>query len=247
MGIPLLLPWANRLGSRSFRVAGREVTLPRDPARVHEDGEGTPLHGVIPSLMRWQPAQADDARASARLDWTDPALLALFPFPHTLRYEAELAARALSVTITVSATHGESVPVAFGLHPYLRLVGAPRERWTVELPPCEQLELGDRMLPTGGRLPAPAGRLTLAERSFDDAFALTEHGGRFTARAGETRLSVELLEGFPFAQVFSPPEADFVCFEPMVSPTNALVSGEGLRVLAPGEVHTASLRLSVGG
>src|SRR5271170_5212300 len=34
MGIPLLYPWANRLGQRRFAVAGREVSL---------DSEGLPI------------------------------------------------------------------------------------------------------------------------------------------------------------------------------------------------------------
>ena len=34
------------------------------------------------------------------------------------------------------------------------------------------------------------------------------------------------------AQIFSPPGAPFVCFEPMTAPANALRSGDGLRRVA---------------
>lgn len=247
MGVPLLFPWANRLGRRSFSVAGREIELPRDPARVHEDGDGTPLHGLTPSLMRWGEAVTEPGRASARLSWTSPELLELFPFAHELDFTAELAPGELTIALAVRAVHGDPVPVAFGFHPYLQLVGAPREAWSIELPPCRALELDARMLPTGATRPAPDGPLALAERGYDDAFALEADGGRFTARAGERSLSVELLEGFPFAQIFSPPGTDFVCFEPMSAPANALVSGEGLTVLQPGEAHRARFRIRVNG
>jgi len=45
--------------------------------------------------------------------------------------------------------------------------------------------------------------------------------------------------------VFAPKDGQFVCFEPMVAPTNALRSGVGLRVLRPGETFRARFSLRV--
>ncbi len=56
---------------------------------------------------------------------------------------------------------------------------------------------------------------------------------RFSVAGPQGSIAVELLEGYSFGQVFSPSDADFICFEPMTAPTNALISGDGLRVLAP--------------
>jgi galactose mutarotase-like enzyme len=53
------------------------------------------------------------------------------------------------------------------------------------------------------------------------------------------------VRGFPVAQVFSPPGAPFVCFEPMTAPTDALRSGMGLRRVAPGDAFTAVFRIAV--
>jgi aldose 1-epimerase len=244
MGIPLLYPWANRLGSRRFTVAGKDVTLPTDPARIHQDGDGNPLHGLTPSLMRWQ-AQTGDGRLTAELSWTKPELLALFPFAHELRLQIKLTAGTMTVTTTVAAAHGERVPVSFGFHPYLQLTGAPREQWQVELPPCRQLALDERMLPTGERTAVTPGPVSLAERAFDDAYECAEPGSRFTATAPGHQITVEFLEGFGFAQVFSPTGADFICCEPMTAPTNALISGDGLIVLEPGDQHRAAWRVSL--
>jgi aldose 1-epimerase len=47
MGIPLLYPWANRLDGFEYRVAGKTVTLPHDPARIPVDPNGLPIHGVV--------------------------------------------------------------------------------------------------------------------------------------------------------------------------------------------------------
>jgi aldose 1-epimerase len=44
-----------------------------------------------------------------------------------------------------------------------------------------------------------------------------------------------------------PPDQDFICFEPMTAPTNALVNGEGLALVAPGERYRAAFRVSISG
>jgi galactose mutarotase-like enzyme len=55
-----------------------------------------------------------------------------------------------------------------------------------------------------------------------------------------------LESGYPAGQVFTPPGAPFICFEPMTAPTNALRSGAGLRRVMPGGAFTAvfSIRVS---
>lgn len=52
-------------------------------------------------------------------------------------------------------------------------------------------------------------------------------------------------EAYPFAQIYSPAELDAVAFEPMTAPTNALVSGEDLQMLAAGESFTATFGLTI--
>ncbi len=245
MGLPLLYPWANRLGAHEYATAGHRVVLPHDPARVHEEASGLPLHGLTPATMRWRARSAGGDRVIAELDFTDPVLLELFPFAHRVSLEAEVGPASLRITTTVRADAGARVPVSFGFHPYLRLTGAERAEWEVELPPCRGLVLDDRQLPTGERTPVAGGSVRLAEHAFDDAYELTGSRATFVARAPERELEVELLEGYGFAQVFSPPGAEFACFEPMTAPADALRSGEGLRVLEPGEEHRASFRIAV--
>ncbi len=56
---------------------------------------------------------------------------------------------------------------------------------------------------------------------------------------------LEFLEGYPCAQVFAPRPGEFICFEPMTAPANALRSGTGLRVLAPGEDYRTRFAVRV--
>jgi aldose 1-epimerase len=244
MGIPLLYPWANRLEGLEYRTAGTSVTLPADRTAIALDPNGLPIHGVVPGRMRWQPEHRDDeATLAARLKWTSDDLLALFPFAHELRMQATVETGSLTIVTMVSAIADCRVPISFGYHPYLRLPGGNRDSWHVQIPPSQRLVLDERLIPTRARTHVEHDAFDLAGTSLDDAFAIDAQPARFTVSAGGRGLAVELLEGFRYGQIYAPADHDFVCFEPMTAPTNALVSGDGLRVLAPGEEYRAAFRI----
>jgi aldose 1-epimerase len=246
MGMPLLYPWANRLAAYNYEVAGKRVTLPADPARIHQDGNGLPIHGVAPAMMRWEPVAGDgDGHVlTARLEWSSSQLLELFPFAHEVLLELSAEPHSLRIATTVRASAGERVPVSFGFHPYLRLDGADRSAWSIEWPRGHQLVLDERQLPTGERQPVPRGAVALADADLDDCVELAgADSPRFVATAPGRRIVVELIEGFGFGQVYSPRGSPFVCFEPMTAPADALRSGDMLRVLEPGAEHRAVFRL----
>jgi galactose mutarotase-like enzyme len=247
MGIPLLHPWANRLNGFCYRVAGRDVALPRRANLIPVDDIGLPIHGALPALMRWEVARRSQTSLTSRLRWTSDELLRLFPFPHELTVEAELARGALTIATTLAATGDASVPVSFGYHPYLRLPGEERSRWQVTLGARERLRLDKAMIPTGRREPVARRRFALAEQSLDDGFTALDRPAWFEAAAGDVVLRVDFLKGYSYAQVYAPAAKDFVCFEPMTAPTNALVSGEGLALVAPGEQYRAAFRISISG
>jgi aldose 1-epimerase len=250
MGIPLLYPWANRLAGFDYTVAGRTVAVPHDPTRVSLDGNGLPIHGLIGGRLAWELTRVPGLGAPslvAQLSWSEsrPALFEVFPFRHDLAYEARLAGGRLEIEVTVRACGEDPVPVAFGFHPYLALPGSPRERWHVELPAMRRLALDDRQIPTGPERTLPPQAFELAGHEFDDGFDSVAAPARFAVADAGRRLELELLEGYPCAQVFAPPARSFICFEPMTAPANALRSGCGLRLLAPGEGCRAAFAVSV--
>jgi aldose 1-epimerase len=268
MGIPLLYPWANRLAAFDYSVAGRTVQVPHDPARIALDDNGLPIHGVIGGRLSWELTDSPgpdatpgpdtgagtDARShtdaqslAATLSWSEaePQLFGVFPFRHDLLYEARLSEGRLEIEVTVHACGEDAVPLAFGFHPYLA-PGGPRERWLIELPAMRHLALDREQIPLGIEDPANGPqRFELGEREFDDGFDASADPARFAVTAAARRLELELLHGYPYAQVYAPLSGHFICFEPMTAPANALRSADGLRLLAPGERYRAGFSLGV--
>ena len=244
-GIPLLHPWANRLSGLSYRAAGRAVTL--DPASplLHFDDRGLPIHGVPWSRLCWEVVASGPDRLVARLEWDRAELLAVFPFRHRLEMTAALSGDALTVDTTLFAGADGPVPVAFGFHPYVGLPGLDRERWRLTLPGMRRLAVDGAGIPTGEEEPFAAPDAPLGDRGFDDGFVLDSGPAVFGLDGGGRRISVEFLAGYRYCQVYAPKARPFVALEPMTAPTNALSSGRGLTLVAPGGQYRAAFRIHV--
>jgi aldose 1-epimerase len=245
-GIPLLYPWANRLAAFDYSVLGREVVLDRDSPLLRFDQNGLPIHGLLMGWPHWEVERADDATLFASLDFgAFDELLHAFPFPHSLNLLVRVGESEASIETAIAADRGVAVPVSFGFHPYFRLPGAPREQWEIELPVREHLFLDDHMIPTGEREPAGDLDGPLGDRTFDDAFAGVDHDRPFALTGAGRRIEVRFDERFPFAQVYTPPGAEFICYEPMTAPTNALRSGDHLPIVEPSNTFAATWTISV--
>jgi galactose mutarotase-like enzyme len=246
MGIPLLYPWANRLARFGYRAAGTDVTLSEDDSRIPRDGNGLPIHGVLPGLLRWELEEggAPDSLAAV-LRWRSEELLELFPFVHEVRVGATVGPGEMRITTTVTAAADGSVPVSFGYHPYTRVPAGSRDDWLVTLGASDRIVLDDRSIPTGERAAIDRESFHLDGTSLDDAFDAPADGAAFEATAGGATLTVTFLAGYSYAQVFAPAGQEFICFEPMTAPTNALNSGDGLTVVEPGRSYRAAFRIAL--
>jgi len=243
-GIPLLYPWANRLAGARYRAAGREVEFDAESPLLHCDDHGLPIHGVKWGMLQWKVVEAQADRLVGRLDWSAPELLAVFPFRHAVEMTATLRPGDLTIETKVEAV--DAVPVSFGFHPYFGLAGVSRAEWRLELPAMRKVVLDERGIPAGREEAFERFDGVLGELSFDTGFRVLEEQPRFVLSGGGRRITVEFLENFPYAQVFAPKGKEFVALEPMTAPTNALVSGEGLRVVEAGKEFRASFRIGVG-
>jgi aldose 1-epimerase len=250
MGIPLLHPWANRLARTHFEVTGGEVDLDHAMA-VTRDPNGLPMHGLLAAAVGWQvdrfEAMEDGGVLAASFDFArHPELMAAFPFPHRVQFEAALRGPTLTITTVVVASGDAPVPISFRYHPYLRLPGLDRSEWEVEMPVRERLELDDHMLPTGKRSPVQVEAGPLGLRTFDDAYLAPDPETPFTLTGGGRQIALAFGSGYRFAQVFAPLDDDVVAYEPMTAPTNALVTGgPDLPLLEPGLRYEATFSITV--
>ena len=244
-GIPLLHPWANRLAGPVYRAAGREVRLDPSSPLLRFDGHGLPIHGVSWTKLSWEVLAASAASIEARLDWTRDDLLAVFPFPHRLELRVTIAPESLTLETTLTPTGDAAVPVAFGFHPYVRIPDLSRRQWRLRLPTMRRLPLDASGIPSGAEESFPGFDAPLSDRSWDDGFALDGEES-FSISGGSLAISVDLLEGYGFAQVYAPADKDFVALEPMTASTSALTTGRGLSLAQPGESRRTAFRIRVG-
>lgn len=244
MGIPILYPWANRLGANTYTADGVTVTLTAGRDGVRTDPNGLPIHGVLAAYPNWRVTHDSANELTAEVDFGDRELLASFPFPHRLALTVTLAERALRVRTSVAPTSERAVPLCFGFHPYLQLADVPRAQWIVETPPLRHLELDGQGLPTGETTPQPAMTETLGDKAFDDGYDEVVDGAVFAVSGGGRRIEVHFEQGYPAAQIFAPPGEDVVCFEPMTAPTDALRRG-GYRSVRPGDWGVAQFSIRV--
>jgi aldose 1-epimerase len=251
MGIPFLHPWANRLGGDRFELTGRQVDLTLPDLPLKRDAAGLPIHGLLSAAPGWRVgrhAELDSGGAlAASFDFgAYPHLLEAFPFPHLVEIEATLIEGSLEVQTSVTATGKVAVPISFGFHPYLALPGVPRAEWVLEAPVHEQIVLDDHGLPTGERRPTAIETAPLGERTYDDAFLAPSPGTALALAGRDRRIELRLDSGYPFTQIYAPPDLDAVAIEPMTAPTNALLTaGPDLTFVPPGETFAASFSISV--
>ena len=109
----------------------------------------------------------------------------------------------------------------------------------------ERLDLDERMIPTGRTTRFDGYDAPIGDLDLDAGFVGIGEPAEFVVAGGGRRIMITFLEGYPYAQVFVPPGKDYVAIEPMTAPANALVSGDGLRVVAPGETFRARFRIDV--
>jgi galactose mutarotase-like enzyme len=240
LGLPLLAPWANRLGGRRYRAAGVGVDL--RGLRLTTDDRGLPIHGLLVGRSGWQVVRVHAGSDAAQLHASRDVDARAFPFPHRIEVAVQARRSSLRVDTTLVATGRRRVPVAFGWHPYLRLPGTPRRAWRLRLPARRHLTLDDRGIPTGASTSEAGEVAAIGRRTFDDLYALSR--GRRLALEGPDGAAIELEcgSGYPCAQVWVPPGRAFAALEPMAAATNALADGTA-PLVAPGDALTATFTL----
>lgn len=235
----VLVPWPNR-------TTGGRWTWNGEPQQLvlSEPAAGNAIHG----LLRHAFYRAGERDAAAITLHAVIAPQPGWPVPLDTSVRYEVGADGLTVTHRVGNLGSAPVPFGVGVHPYLRAGDSATDDSVLTLAAASTLPLTGG-LPTGPAVPA-TGELDLRGGRPLRGVELDHAFGDCRPAEGDT-LVRHRLEGpgggvelwadpdFGWVQVFTPDDhpgrGRAVAVEPMTCPPDALNSGTGLLVLAPGE------------
>lgn len=244
----VLLPFPNRIDGGKYEFRGQENQLP-----LSEPAANNAIHGLTRWLdwipLSWTPSQVTMVQRLYPQDG--------YPYVLALQIEYALSSAGLTVATTATNVGAEPLPFGAGHHPYLT-VGTPTiNAATLRLPARTYLETNDRLIPKGRAGVEGTDFDFREEREIGDVQLDTCFTDVIPDADGYTRVVMTHPEGSPeitvsmdsnhgFIQAYTGdtlPEASDrrrgIAIEPMTCAPNAFNSGDGLRVLAPGESFTS--------
>jgi aldose 1-epimerase len=244
----VLIPWPNRLRDGAYEWEGERHQLP-----LTEPEHGNAIHGLV-RFANWTVALREPARV--RMEHV------LHPqpgYPFTLALALEYTLETGGLTVRMRATNIGSRPCPFGAgaHPYLTAGASTIDSCTLRAPGARFLLTDERAIPTGSAhvhgtdcdftagKPIGSTRLDTAftELARDaDGLARVElasdDGGRVTFWQDERYPYLMLFSGDTVSQ--QERRRRSLAVEPMTCAPNALRSGDGLLLLAPGETFSGA-------
>ncbi len=226
-----LLPYSNRLGYRRFRWRGHDHTTAANvtdsPHSLHGLGWQRPWRLVSSSVLEVVielEHEADD-------DW---------PFAFTARQYFALTPESFTVRMQFTNRAGGEQPVGIGWHPYFPK--RSRSRLHVEL--SDRWDSDATQLPVR-KVAQPGIDSDLSHLDYDNCF----EGWRGPARLRDERFSLQLASTLRYLVVYTPPERDYFCVEPVSHVSNAVhmadPAAHGLVALAAGATMEASMTLDI--
>lgn len=256
-GFPILFPFPGRIRGTNYMFDGQVYTL------TPGDSQGNAIHGFV-SERPWTVVEQTSSRAIGQFtaSTADPSILKQWPADFTITAAYELRDEHLSLEFTMTNPSQNRLPCGLGLHPYFRvpLVGGDvANDCVVTVPAASYWELLD-MLPTGRILPAAGihdlkSGLVFEKCQFDTVFSQLKFDNSWCATRIEDpsvarRLVIRFDESFRHCVVYNPPHRQAICIEPYSCVPDPFYLSDrnidaGLRVLEPGEVWRAEVRVEV--
>ena len=252
----VLAPWPNRLAHGRYRFDGVEHQLPLD--KPESDNA---IHGLV-RWANWEVVdQEDDRVVVGHLQHPRPG----YPFALQLAVDYRLGAGGLTVTTTAHNVGELPLPFGLGFHPYLRAGTDIIDEAMLCVPGEVMLETDERGIPTGKELTVGGTALdfrtsrAVGNLRIDTCFTdlARDDAGRskvvLAAPDGGPAPTLWMDRYFAYLMIFTgdtlAPDRRrrSLAVEPMTCAPDALRSGVGLQVLAPGATTTASWGIEPGG
>jgi aldose 1-epimerase len=244
----LLLPWPNRIADGTYEFDGRTHQTPlTEPLRRNA------IHGLT-RWSNWGLLGAENDRVALGLTLHPQEG---YPFALALQVQYLLGPEGLTVKTTAQNIGPNRLPYGTGHHPYLT-VGKRIDEATLRLPALIRLEADDRLIPTGRLLQVTGTAYDFLEQrpigalQMDTAFTsvLPDADGRIrSVIQGPTgrQVTVWMEPPYSYLMVFTGdaiPDVrrrrQSIAIEPMTCAPNAFRTGDGLRIIEPGDSLTTT-------
>ncbi|MDX1977892.1 MAG: aldose epimerase [Pseudanabaenaceae cyanobacterium bins.68] len=213
-GIPILFPICGNLPDNSYTYGNATYQLKQ--------------HGFGREMGWAAGAQSTTDGASLQVTLTHtPETLAVYPFEFQLTFTYTLKGNTLAIAASVSNRSSQPMPFALGLHPYF---AAPdKSQLAIAIPGSSYLDKERNSYSFDGKFDFEQAEIDVAFEQLSEDRATVVDG------ALGTSLTVTWDQHHPVLVFWTVKGKDFYCLEPWTAPRNAMVSGQNLITLAPGE------------
>lgn len=239
----LLTPWVNRVRNGNYSFRGKNYQLP-----INEPALGNAIHGLL-ARVNFDVIQASENSITLQHAYTgqEPN----YPFPFTFRYTYTLQdSGVFEITFEAENTGTSPLPFACGWHPYFRFPDTSVADLEIKFKPISRFLSDSQMIPLSEENLHDQEHFVFSQEKIDHVFRLKpaeKHVTEFIDKKHERSLFLEQSSIlFPFLVVFQPEGYNSVAIEPMTANTDAFNTGDGLLELAPSEVFSGQIRLSIG-
>jgi aldose 1-epimerase len=239
-----LVPWPNRVQDGKWSWRGADLQL-----ALTEPEQHNAIHGLV-RWMSWSVLERDEASVTvACTSHPQPG----YPWTIEVRNAWSLAPSGLAVETTIVNHSDTAAPVAAGFHPYLTVGTSTINDALLTLPGDTRLLTGAQQIPTG-REPVEGTAYDFREaralgdiaidHTYTDLHRDADGRCRLTLAAPDAgaRVTFWVDEAYPYLEIFTGDalpdpsrRRQGLGVEPMSVPPNAMVTGESVVVLEPGD------------
>jgi aldose 1-epimerase len=237
-----LFPFPNRLQDGKWNWEGKVYSFP-----VNEPDRNNSLHGLLHN-RKFDVVEISATSEMALIHLTCSSSLPDSAFPFHYQIDVEFIVtdnEGLAVKTQVTNLGTSIMPFGFGWHPYFSS-GSKLDDLIVSFPDVVALEVDQRMIPTGNKMPYHVfdSPQHFGKTVLDTGFKLNPcdvYRIQILDPAQKLKFSIwqEVgVDGYRYVQIYTHPDRKSLAIEPMTCIANALQTlQDGIQFLEPGSSH----------
>lgn len=237
----ILFPYPNRLDGGKYSFQGVDYAFP-----INEPATNNQLHGMVANAaFEVTSTEIVENIAVVKLTHSYDGHYKYYPFAYSLSVSYALGAKDFTVMFEVKNTGLRDMPFGLGWHPYFALEGAKIDESRFRCAGLVSLELGERSLPTGKKVPLASDIIELNGADIDNAYLLKDSRSYHLLAGEDASLNFITSGEMDYLQLFIPPDRGSIAVEPMTCNVNAFNNGDGLRILKPDEYFESKVKVNL--